>query len=140
MPVLRNGANRGRGAAKQQRLQNPVVEGEAIATRTRRRRAAAAAAAVPKVNHNNENKPKQPQQHPPPEQVVVVNEHVVVAAKEEENRGLGKGVGAAGAGAGKEEVGEKEMVGHDSGGRSNDKANAGGEDDANTPEIPQKVR
>ncbi|QCE02319.1 casein kinase 1-like protein HD16 [Vigna unguiculata] len=140
MPVLRNGANRGRGAAKQQRLQNPVVEGEAIATRTRRRRAAAAAAAVPKVNHNNENKPKQPQQHPPPEQVVVVNEHVVVAAKEEENRGLGKGVGAAGAGAGKEEVGEKEMVGHDSGGRSNDKANAGGEDDANTPEIPQKIQ
>lgn len=138
MPVLRNGANRGRGAAKQQeRLQSPAVEGEAIATRTRRRRAAAAAAAVPKTNNSNENnKHKQQQQHPPV-QAVVVNEHVVVAAKEEENRGLGEGVGAAG--AEREEVAEKEMVGHDSGGRSNDKANAGGEDDANTPEVPQKV-
>ncbi|WVZ22807.1 hypothetical protein V8G54_001351 [Vigna mungo] len=139
MPVLRNGANRGRGAAKQQeRLQSPAVEGEAIATRTRRRRAAAAAAAVPKTNNNNENnKHKQQQQHPPV-QAVVVNEHVVVAAKEEENRGLGEGVGAAG--AEREEVAEKEMVGHDSGGRSNDKANAGGEDDANTPEVPQKIQ
>ncbi|XP_014516599.1 casein kinase 1-like protein HD16 [Vigna radiata var. radiata] len=139
MPVLRNGANRGRGAAKQQeRLQSPAVEGEAIATRTRRRRAAAAAAAVPKTNNSNENnKHKQQQQHPPV-QAVVVNEHVVVAAKEEENRGLGEGVGAAG--AEREEVAEKEMVGHDSGGRSNDKANAGGEDDANTPEVPQKIQ
>ncbi|XP_047177387.1 casein kinase 1-like protein HD16 [Vigna umbellata] len=139
MPVLRNGANRGRGAAKQQeRLQSPAVEGEAIATRTRRRRAAAAAAAVPKTNNNNDNnKHKQQQQHPPV-QVVVVNEQVVVSAKEEENRGLGEGVGAAG--AEREEVGEKEMVGHVSGGRSNDKANAGGEDDANTPEVPQKIQ
>ncbi|XP_017407579.1 casein kinase 1-like protein HD16 isoform X1 [Vigna angularis] len=138
MPVLRNGANRGRGAAKQQeRLQSPTVEGEAIATRTRRRRAAAAAAAVPKTNNNENNKHKQQQQHPPV-QVVVVNEQVVVSAKEEENRGLGEGVGAAG--AEREEVGEKEMVGHVSGGRSNDKANAGGEDDANTPEVPQKIQ
>lgn len=140
MPVIRNGASRGRGAAKQQeRQQGPAAEGEAIATRTRRRRAAAAAAAVPKSNNNNDenNKCKQQQQHQP-EQVVVVNENVVVAAKEEENRGLGEGVGAGG--AEREEVGEKEMVGYNSGGRSNDKANAGPEDDANTPEVPQKIQ
>ncbi|CAJ1951093.1 unnamed protein product [Sphenostylis stenocarpa] len=139
MPVLRNGARRGRGAAKQQaRQQVPVAEGEAIATRTRRRRAAAAAAAVPKSNNNNNdnNNNKQQQQHQP-EQVLVVNENLVVAAKEEENRGLGEGVGAGG--AQREEVGEKEMVGNDSGGRSNDKANAG-EDDANTPQVPQKIQ
>ena len=31
------------------------------------------------------------------------------------------------------------MGGCDSGGRSNGKANAAGEDDANTPQVPQKV-
>ncbi|XP_027344757.1 casein kinase 1-like protein HD16 [Abrus precatorius] len=126
MPVLRSGVRRGRAAAKQQQQQEQSpVEGEAIATRTRRRRAAAAAAAVPRNN-------KQQQA------AAVVNENVVVlAAKEEENRGLEEGVG--GGGAEKEEVGEKEMDEYDSGGRSNDKANAG-EEDANAPQVPQKVQ
>ncbi|TKY64449.1 Casein kinase I isoform alpha [Spatholobus suberectus] len=139
MPVLRSGVRRGRAAAKQQEQQQSPEEGEAIATRTRRRRAAAAAAAVPKSNNNNNNNNNNKQQQE--QEQVVVNENVVVAAKEEENRGLeeGVGVGVGVGGAEKEEVGEKEMGRYDSGGRSNDKANAG-EDDANTPQVPQKIQ
>ncbi|KAL3005082.1 hypothetical protein AAZX31_08G199200 [Glycine max] len=130
MPVLRSGARKGRAAPKQQQQkqqQSPVVEGEAIATRTRRRRAAAAAAAaVPESNNNNNNTNNQQQQV---EQVAVVNENVAVAAREEDNRV-----------AEEEEVAEKKMGGCDSGGRSNGKANAAGEDDANTPQVPQKIQ
>ncbi|KAL2338033.1 hypothetical protein Fmac_012479 [Flemingia macrophylla] len=138
MPVLRSGARRGRVAVKQeQQEQSPVAEGEAIATRTRRRRAAAAAAAVPvPVPKSNNNKQQQQQQQQQQQhQQVVVNENVVAAAKEEENRGLEGG----GGGARKEEVAEKVMDGCGSGGRSNDKANAG-EDDPNAPQVPQKIQ
>ena len=153
MPVLRSGVRRGRAAAKQQQQQQPQqqqqqqlqpqipLEGEAIATRTRRRRAAAAAAAV--VPKNNNNKRGEQQQ---------VNEKVVVEKKEEEKRGIeggvgvgvggggevGVGGGGGGGGAEKEEVGEKQMDDFDSGGRSNDKVNAG-EDEGSTAPLPEKV-
>ncbi|KAG5016229.1 hypothetical protein JHK85_022365 [Glycine max] len=141
MPVLRSGARKGRAAPKQQQQkqqQSPVVEGEAIATRTRRRRAAAAAAAaVPESNNNNNNTNNQQQQV---EQVAVVNENVAVAAREEDNRVAEEEGVVRGGGAEREEVAEKKMGGCDSGGRSNGKANAAGEDDANTPQVPQKIQ
>lgn len=133
MPVMRSGVRRGRAAAaKAEEKQNPTTPivaaaedeaaGGAIATRTRRRRAAAAAAAaavpapvpVPVPDSNNSNKLK-------------VDERVVVEAKEsEENKAA-------------EEVGEKNMDEFGSGGPSNDKANAGGEDEGSTAPLPEKV-
>ncbi|KAK7389581.1 hypothetical protein VNO78_24736 [Psophocarpus tetragonolobus] len=139
MPIPRSGKRRGRSAAKQQQQgQGQVVEGEAIANRTRRRRAAAAAAALPENNNNNNNK-QQLQQ--PQEQVVAVNENVVAAGKEEEekNRVLEEGAGVGVGAAEREVVAEKDMDGNNSGGRSNDKANAG-DDDPNTPQVPQKIQ
>ncbi|KAJ7963066.1 putative Casein kinase [Quillaja saponaria] len=140
MPVLRSGARKGRAAAKQhnqhqqqqQQQPNPIEEGEAIATRTRRRRAAAAAAAAEPKNNKK--------------QKLAVNENVVVAANEEDNKGLGEarpvvaggGGEVGGGGAEKEELGEKQMDGHDSGARSN-KANAG-EDEGSTAPLPEKVQ
>ena len=121
MPVLRSGARRGRAAAKQQQP-NPIEVGEGIATRTRRRRAAAAAA-----NNNNINNKGQRG----------VNENVVVAAaakeEEEEIRGL-----EGGGGAEKEEVGEKQMDDFESGGKSNDKAPVGDDEESTVP-LPEKV-
>ncbi|KAH9665742.1 protein kinase domain-containing protein [Citrus sinensis] len=133
MPVMRSGVRRGRAAAaKAEEKQNPTTPivaaaadeaaGGAIATRTRRRRAAAAAAAaavpapvpVPVPDSNNSNKLK-------------VDERVVVEAKEsEENKAA-------------EEVGEKNMDEFGSGGPSNDKANAGGEDEGSTAPLPEKI-
>ncbi|KAJ4718048.1 putative Casein kinase [Melia azedarach] len=131
MPVLRSGVRRGRaGAAKAEERNNtntPIAAavaaaGEAIATRTRRRRAAAAAAAAVPVpvpvpdSNNNSNK-------------VVVDEKVVVAVAEAEENKAEK----------EDEVGEKNMDEFDSGGRSNDKANAGGEDEGSTAPLPEKI-
>ncbi|GAY56382.1 hypothetical protein CUMW_171490 [Citrus unshiu] len=133
MPVMRSGVRRGRAAAakaeEKQYPTTPIVAaaadeaaGGAIATRTRRRRAAAAAAAaavpapvpVPVPDSNNSNKLK-------------VDERVVVEAKEsEENKAA-------------EEVGEKNMDEFGSGGPSNDKANAGGEDEGSTAPLPEKI-
>ncbi|KAH9665744.1 protein kinase domain-containing protein [Citrus sinensis] len=130
---MRSGVRRGRAAAaKAEEKQNPTTPivaaaadeaaGGAIATRTRRRRAAAAAAAaavpapvpVPVPDSNNSNKLK-------------VDERVVVEAKEsEENKAA-------------EEVGEKNMDEFGSGGPSNDKANAGGEDEGSTAPLPEKI-
>ncbi|KAF7843396.1 casein kinase 1-like protein HD16 [Senna tora] len=133
MPVLRSGVRRGRAAVKKQRrepLDKVLIgEEEGIATRTRRRRAAAAAAAVPKTNEQRKQ---------------VVDENVAVPAKEEEQKSLdeavrvGEGEAAAG-GAEREEVGEKQMDDYGSGGRSNDKGNAG-EDEGSTAPIPEKVQ
>ncbi|KAH1084879.1 hypothetical protein AAZX31_07G014400 [Glycine max] len=153
MPVLRSGARKGRAAAKQQQQEqqqqqqkqqqqqhSPVVEGEAIATRTRRRRAAAAAAAaVPESNNNNNNNNTNNQQQQP-EQVAVVNENVAIAVREEENNRVAEEGVVGGGGAEREGVAEKEMGGCDSGGPSNDKANAAGEDDANAPQVPEKIQ
>ncbi|PON88562.1 Serine/threonine protein kinase [Trema orientale] len=144
MPVLRNGARRGRAAKKQQqeRQASPIEAGEAIATRTRRRRAAAAAAeekavvvVVPKNNRNKRQQEKRKEVV-----VVVADENVAVApvaaAKEEEQEQQAFGVEAGG--AEKEEVGEKQMD-DDSGARSNDKGHAG-EDEGSTAPIPEKVQ
>ncbi|KAJ0076027.1 hypothetical protein Patl1_33996 [Pistacia atlantica] len=130
MPVLRSGVRRGRAAAAAKAEETAedrregnrnIVEGsgEAIATRTRRRRAAAAAAVplpvgVPKSNNNNKEKVK-------------VDEKVVVVAEVKE------------AEKAEEEVGEKNMDEFDSGGRSNDKAVAGGEDEGSTAPLPEKI-
>ncbi|KAL9463511.1 hypothetical protein AB3S75_001342 [Citrus x aurantiifolia] len=133
MPVMRSGVRRGRAAAaKAEEKQNPTTPivaaaadeaaGGAIATRTRRRRAAAAAAAaavpapvpVPVPHSNNSNKLK-------------VDERVVVEAKESEEHKAA------------EEVGEKNMDEFGSGGPSNDKANAGGEDEGSTAPLPEKI-
>ncbi|PON54342.1 Serine/threonine protein kinase [Parasponia andersonii] len=146
MPVLRNGARRGRAAKKQQqeRQASPIEAGEAIATRTRRRRAAAAAeeeeekAVVVVVPKNNRNKRQQEKRK---EVVVVVaDENVAVApvaaAEEEDQEQQAFGVEAGG--AEKEEVGEKQMY-DDSGARSNDKGHAG-EDEGSTAPIPEKVQ
>lgn len=125
MPVLRSGARRGRAAAKQQQPSpNPIEVEEAIATRTRRRRAAAAAA-----NYKNNNK-QQLHQRGVDENVVLPETEV----REKDNLGLEEG----GGGAEKEEVGEKQMDDHDSGGRSNDKVHAG-EDEGSTAPLPEKV-
>ncbi|XP_031254837.1 casein kinase 1-like protein HD16 [Pistacia vera] len=130
MPVLRSGVRRGRAAAAAKAEETAedrregnrnIVEGsgEAIATRTRRRRAAAAAAVplpvgVPKSNNNNKEKVK-------------VDEKVVVVAEVKEVEKA------------EEEVGEKNMDEFDSGGRSNDKAVAGGEDEGSTAPLPEKI-
>ncbi|XP_019456647.1 PREDICTED: casein kinase 1-like protein HD16 [Lupinus angustifolius] len=123
MPVLRSGIRKGRSGAKKRednqelnnQNQNPVVEVEAIATRTRRRRAAAAEAAA--VPNNEERKQQQ----------VAVNAKVVVSEKEEEELG-GKEK--------KEEEGEeKKMDAVDSGGKAN-----AGEDEGNAPPLPEKVQ
>ncbi|CAL0335223.1 unnamed protein product [Lupinus luteus] len=125
MPVLRSGIRKGRSRAtkkednqglnNQNQNQNPVVEVEAIATRTRRRRAAAAEAAA--VPNNEEQKQRQ----------AVVNAKVVVLEKEEEELG-GKEK--------KEEEGEeKKMNDGDSGGKAN-----AGEDEGNGPPLPEKVQ
>ncbi|KAE9584630.1 hypothetical protein Lal_00021743 [Lupinus albus] len=150
MPVLRSGVRRGRARGKNQnqnqnRNQNPpVVEVEAIATRTRRRRAAAAAEVVVPENNNNNKKRQQRKK-------VVVNEKVVVPEKEKEEEEGGHVGGDGGGGGGEvggggraekegeEEVKEKKMNGLDSGGRSNNKANAG-EDEGNPTPLPEKVQ
>lgn len=150
MPVLRSGARGVRAAAKQQQP-SPIEQGEAIATRTRRRRAAAAAAVLPSNDanniNNNDNKDldNTDRDNNDTQQQQPVNENVVVAAaaaseEKEDNRNLGEGlrVAAGGGGARKEEIGEKPMDQFESGGRSNDKANAG-EDDGNTASLPEKV-
>ncbi|KAJ1388745.1 Serine/threonine-protein kinase, active site [Sesbania bispinosa] len=75
---------------------------------------------------------KKEEQSPP---AAAVNENLVAPPKKEEkNRGLEEAGGAE-----KEEVGEKQMDDIDSGGRSNDKANAG-EDDGNACSLPEKVQ
>ncbi|KAF3963703.1 hypothetical protein ACB098_05G042700 [Castanea mollissima] len=107
-------------------LKNRIEVGEAIATRTRRRSAAAAAA---NTNTNNNNNKKQR----------VGNEDVGAAKaaekkkkkEEEENRSLEKE---------EEEEGEKEMDDNESGGRSNDKAHAGGDDEGSVAPIPDRVQ
>lgn len=143
MPVLRSGVRRGRVAKRKEKEQEKeptavaaavredrreVVavagEGEAIATRTRRRRAAAAAVqvAVPVTAGGEGNKVD--------EKLVEVKEAVV---EEKNNKNKKKVVGE---GAGK----EKKMDEFDnSGGRSNDKANAGAEDEGSTAPLPEKV-
>ncbi|KAB2008044.1 hypothetical protein ES319_D10G071700v1 [Gossypium barbadense] len=153
MPVLRNGARRGRAAApkrqQQQQQQNPIEEGEAIATRTRRRRRAAEAAAaaavdVPVTNNNNgdsENKNKNKKQR-----ALGVNEKLAVGAageaatgKEDNNNNHNRVLVERERVEG-EEVGEKPMDGCGSGGRrSNDKGNAG-EDEGSTAPLPEKVQ
>ncbi|KAK6268099.1 hypothetical protein QUC31_012259 [Theobroma cacao] len=153
MPVLRSGARRGRAAAPKQQQQqqqpNPIEEGEAIATRTRRRRkaaeeaAAAAAAPVPKNNNNNNNNNDDKNKNKK-QRVQGINEKLAVAAagaaavkveeKNNNNRVLEEGERAE-----KEEVGEKAMDEFDSGGRSNDKGNAG-EDEGGTAPLPEKVQ
>ncbi|KAK2654667.1 hypothetical protein Ddye_014523 [Dipteronia dyeriana] len=136
MPELRSGVRRGRAAAaaarkaeqKEERVAEPdrspiaageaAVAGEAIATRTRRRRAAAAAAVavrVPVVPTGN-NKA-----------VVKVNEKLVAGKIKEAEAEKAEGVG------------EKNMDEFNSGGRSNDKAKAGGDDDGSTAPLPEKI-
>ncbi|TYG97918.1 hypothetical protein ES288_A10G076300v1 [Gossypium darwinii] len=153
MPVLRNGARRGRAAApkrqQQQQQQNPIEEGEAIATRTRRRRRAAEAAAaaavdVPVTNNNNgdsENKNKNKKQG-----ALGVNEKLAVgaageaAAGKEDNNNNHNRVLVERERVEGEEVGEKPMDGCGSGGRRrNDKGNAG-EDEGSTAPLPEKVQ
>ncbi|KHN39248.1 Casein kinase I isoform delta-like, partial [Glycine soja] len=88
-------------------------------------------------NNNNNNTNNQQQQ---PEQVAVVNENVAIAVREEENNRVAEEGVVGGGGAEREGVAEKEMGGCDSGGPSNDKANAAGEDDANAPQVPEKIQ
>lgn len=137
MPVLRGGVRKGRAAGKQKQEKqqlNPIEEGEAIATRTRRRRAAAAAVVATAEPKNNKK-----------QQQVVVNDNVVVVAAEEEeeaNRGLDEEealrVGDEDCGEEKEEIGEKLMDDHDSGARSNEKANVA-EEEGSTAPVPERV-
>ncbi|KAK3219961.1 hypothetical protein Dsin_013931 [Dipteronia sinensis] len=138
MPELRSGVRRGRAAAaaarkaeqQEERVADPdrspiavvaaAVAGEAIATRTRRRRAAAAAAVavpvpvVPTGNNNNKA-------------VVKFNEKLVGEKVKEAEAEKAEGVG------------EKNMDEFNSGGRSNDKAKAGGDDDGSTAPLPEKI-
>jgi hypothetical protein len=128
MPVLRSGARRGRPPKqnRQRPQQKTPAVGDAIATRTRRRRAAALA-----VNDHVEEEPIA---------VAAVkerNEKVDVAAtakgEEEENRALEEAGGAE-----KEEIGEK-IVGIESAGHSNDKADDADGEEESAFVIPEKV-
>lgn len=103
---------------QQDRNLNPVVQGGAIATRTRRRRAAAAAAA-PAVNENAAVAAQ------PPEPVVAQQRQPV-----REPQQLVRSQ--------KEEVAEKPMD-ELSGGKSGEKANAGDDEGVNAP-VPDTVR
>jgi hypothetical protein len=129
MPVLRSGARRGRPPKQNRQRPQPKTPavGDAIATRTRRRRAAALA-----VNDHVEEEP-----------IAVEagkerNENVDVAAtekgEEEENRALEEAGGVE-----KEEIGEKQMVGIDSVGHSNDKADDADGEEESAFVIPEKV-
>lgn len=133
MPVLRNGARRGRRGKKQkeegreekaaeEQQQQPKIQiqEQGIATRTRRRRAAAAAAAVAE------------------EAPVAADENLVVAVPgvpEAEAREIRE---EAVAGQEREENVEKPMDDYESGGKSNDKGNAADDEGMNGP-IPERV-
>ncbi|KAI5651244.1 hypothetical protein M9H77_37249 [Catharanthus roseus] len=134
MPVLRNGARRGRrgkkqkeegreekAAEEQQQQPNIQIQEQGIATRTRRRRAAAAAAAVAE------------------EAPVAADENLVVAVPgvpEAEAREIRE---EAVAGQEREENVEKPMDDYESGGKSNDKGNAADDEGMNGP-IPERVQ
>ncbi|CAI0423351.1 unnamed protein product [Linum tenue] len=125
MPELRSGARRGRRPATAKKA-SPIVTGEAIATRTRRRRAAAEAG-KDLINQLDQEAP------------AAVDENVVVPLV----GGGAVAAAAAAAAAGKAEEnkgveGDKEMDYCGSGGRSNDKGNAG--DDEGTSPIPERVQ
>ncbi|KAF8407093.1 hypothetical protein HHK36_006218 [Tetracentron sinense] len=114
MPELRSGVRRGRAT-------KPIaIEEERVISRTRRRRTA----------KNNQQIG---------ENIVRVSVPTPLLQVEEEERvveevGVGEMVGVD-----KEEVGEKQMEDHDSGGRSIDKA-PGAEDEGSTVPLPEKVQ
>ncbi|CAN0858765.1 Casein kinase 1-like protein HD16 [Linum grandiflorum] len=126
MPLLRSGLRRGCVAATADQKPSPVVTGDAIATRTRRRRAVAAAG-NDFANQNNKEEAEV--------KVNVVSVDAVAlatAAKPQDNRGFQGEIRVC-------VGGEKGMVNRKSGGRSEDKGNAG-DDEGGTSPIPEKVQ